>query len=420
MAIADIYQKATLVQIPSGYKAADAELYSVVPNDADGDFDFTRASSGTRVNKDGLIESTVANQARLNYDPSNPQDPHLLLEPTRTNLITQSTELTSGDLAKVNLTVADNTSIVDPQGGTDAKTLTASSTSQPRLEWRGTSVPASNTDYAMSFWVRYNTARYVAIAHFSQTGEYAIFDLVDGAVESDTGTQTAKIEAYPNGWYRISKSFEVPSSASLNYWKFTLCTQTNAFVGVNGEKADVFGLQFEIGNYPTSLIPTSGSAVTRIVDYASGAGNSDTFNDNEGTLFIDAAALGNDGTYRVINISDGTSSNRVLIQFSNNNNQIRADLISGGVPQTSFSTTSYTFTDFNKIALKYKGDDTALFVNGTQVGSTQTGKTMPTGLDRIDFQNGNLGSAFYFRGKLKQLMYFDTALSDAELITLTG
>jgi len=420
MAIADIYQKATLVQIPSGYKAADDKLYSVVPANGDGDFDFTRASTATRVNKDGLIESTVANQARLNYDPSNPQDPHLLLEPTRTNLITQSTELTSGDLAKVNLTVADNTSIVDPQGGTDAKTLTASSTSQPRLEWRGTSVPASNTDYAMSFWVRYNTARYVAIAHFSQTGEYAIFDLVDGAVESDTGTQTAKIEAYPNGWYRISKSFEVPSSASLNYWKFTLCTQTNAFVGVSGEKVDVFGLQFEIGNYPTSLIPTSGSAVTRTVDYASGAGNSDTFNDNEGTLFIDAAALGNDGTYRVINISDGTSSNRVLIQFSNNNNQIRADLISGGVPQTSFSTTSYTFTDFNKIALKYKGDDTALFVNGTQVGSTQTGKTMPTGLDRIDFQNGNLGSAFYFRGKLKQLMYFDTALSDAELITLTG
>ena len=44
---------------------------------------------------------------------------------------------------------------------------------------------------------------------------------------------------------------------------------------------------------------------------------------------------------------------------------------------------------------------------------------MPTGLNRIDFTNGSLGDTFYFRGKLKQLMYFDTALTDSELQTLT-
>ena len=50
-----IYDKASLVQIPSGYKSGT--LNNVLPNDADGDFDFTRASTATRVDENGLIET---------------------------------------------------------------------------------------------------------------------------------------------------------------------------------------------------------------------------------------------------------------------------------------------------------------------------------------------------------------------------
>ena len=53
-----IYDKASLVQIPSGYRSGT--LYSVVPNTADGDFDVTRGSTATRVNKDGLIETVAS------------------------------------------------------------------------------------------------------------------------------------------------------------------------------------------------------------------------------------------------------------------------------------------------------------------------------------------------------------------------
>ncbi len=98
MALADIYQKATLVQIPSGYKAADAELYSVVPNTTAGDFTVSVDADATRVNKDGLVESVLANQARLDYNPTNPQDPTLLLEPQRTNDTTHSEDFTQTEL----------------------------------------------------------------------------------------------------------------------------------------------------------------------------------------------------------------------------------------------------------------------------------------------------------------------------------
>jgi hypothetical protein len=72
-----LYQKASLVQIPSGYKASADKLYSVVPSNGDGDFTISTDADATRINKDGLIESVATDQARLNYDLTNPQDPHL-------------------------------------------------------------------------------------------------------------------------------------------------------------------------------------------------------------------------------------------------------------------------------------------------------------------------------------------------------
>jgi hypothetical protein len=50
-------------------------------------FDFTRASSATRVNKQGLIETVASGVPRIDFTDANGA---LKLEPQRTNLITQS------------------------------------------------------------------------------------------------------------------------------------------------------------------------------------------------------------------------------------------------------------------------------------------------------------------------------------------
>ena len=52
-----MYDKASLALIPSGYR--DGELYSVLPANGNGDFDFSSGSAATRVNKDGLIETCL-------------------------------------------------------------------------------------------------------------------------------------------------------------------------------------------------------------------------------------------------------------------------------------------------------------------------------------------------------------------------
>lgn len=54
-----LYDKASLVLIPSGTKAG--KVYSQKPTSGDGDFDFTRSSYATRVNSQGLIEKERSN-----------------------------------------------------------------------------------------------------------------------------------------------------------------------------------------------------------------------------------------------------------------------------------------------------------------------------------------------------------------------
>ena len=53
------YDDASLIMFPSGYK--EDKIYSLKPTDGSGDLTFTRASTATRVNADGLIETSPVN-----------------------------------------------------------------------------------------------------------------------------------------------------------------------------------------------------------------------------------------------------------------------------------------------------------------------------------------------------------------------
>lgn len=82
---------ASLVITPNGTKAS--KLYSVVPSDGSGDMTVTRATTATRVNSAGLIESVASNVPRLDY--SNGTCPSILVEPQRTNILKYSEDLTN-------------------------------------------------------------------------------------------------------------------------------------------------------------------------------------------------------------------------------------------------------------------------------------------------------------------------------------
>ena len=76
-------------------------------------------------------------------------------------------------------------------------------------------------------------------------------------------------------------------------------------------------------------------------------------------------------------------------------------------------------TQNNRIALKYKENDFAAWINGFEVLTDTSGVTYPSGtLTELAFDGGDGNNDFY--GKTKQLMTFKTALTDSELETLTS
>ena len=141
------------------------------------------------------------------------------------------------------------------------------------------------------------------------------------------------------------------------------------------------------------------------------------FNDSEGVLYAEIAALADDGTNRLLSINDSTASNSIWLYFNTANN-VTYSVRVGGVAQAS-ATHTIDIKTFNKIAIKYKENDFAVWFNGTQQLTDTSGSTYPSGtLNNLSFDAGD--GALDFFGKVKCVAVFKEALSNDLLERLTG
>ena len=172
----------------------------------------------------------------------------------------------------------------------------------------------------------------------------------------------------------------------------------------------------EAGSYPTSYIPTSGSSVTRSADAANGAGTANDFNDSEGVLFANIAALANDSTVRRIALSNSANNKLIRFDYSNSSNRMLA-LIFDGTPELNVFSDAYDIQTPNKFAIKYKSGDNSFFINGFKIDGNNDSISM-SGLSELDFDDGAGSDDFY--GNTKEVIVFNEALSDTELEALTS
>ena len=316
----------------------------------------------------------------------------LLLEPQSTNLITYSEDFSqwakqSGGTG-TNPVITSNNAI-SPDGTKNADKVVfdkGTGTTNANLSILSTSFTSqSNT---ASFYIKADTPQRIVVRNSNTWLGYDIGTEWTRIEKTDTG---GSLQIGLRDGYGIAN---VPNTATVYLW----------------------GAQLEQGSYATSYIPTNGTTVTRLADVANNAGNSDLINSTEGVLYAEIAALADDGTYRLLSLSDGTSNNRVYIGLGNVSNQIIASISLGGTLQAFMSNTVTDTTTYNKIALKYNLNDVSLYVNGTEV-ATDTSATMPT-LTSLQFTSGAASSVFY--GKVKSVAVFKEALSDEELHKLTS
>jgi hypothetical protein len=410
------YDKAGLAMIPSGYKAS--KVYSLIPNSSDGDFDFSRASTATRVNKDGLIETVATGTPRLEYpfiDGVVQDTPSLLLEPSRSNLITYSEQFDNAAWTKGNLSVTAN-SIISPDGSQNADKIVEDTSSSAHYIDSASVSFTSGTQYTVNVFAKNNGRNLVLQGSGVPTASaFAAFNLEDGLIITES-VGTASIENYGNGWYRCSLTFTAASTTSGVITFLLGETRSQSYTGDGTSGIYIWGAQLEQGSYATSYIPTSSSTVTRSAETCNGAGTSAEFNDSEGVMFIEISSGANGGN-RQIGISDGTSSNRLLLALRPDNETIRLYYQgTGGTVQLDKAGNDFEIP--MKIAAKYKSGDFALWINGFEE-NTSTSAVTTSGLSQFDFYNiADPTQVMY--GNTKQLITFKEILTDAELEDLTS
>ena len=423
--------KPTLALIPSAYKGGSPKgtLYSVLPSDGVGDFDFERAGEATRINKDGLIETVDSNVPRLNYpliDGVVSGCPSLLLEPSRTNLLPYSEDFLNADWGKNQSSVTPNATI-SPDGTLNASKLIEDNTSNFHRILEGIDVVSS--DYSHTVFAKAGERKYFVLRNnISGTNVNACFDLEDGVVVY-SGFDEAKIEYYGNGWYRCfiketSTSTFLTSISLMTSDKEILNNNIPSYQGDGTSGLYIWGAQLEQGSYPTSYIPTNGAIATRSAETCNGAGDVNTFNDSEGVLFAEISAFQEIPTtneHIVLRNSASTDfSNSILIQHrSDGALRIYADGFATGNIQ--FIVTNINWLVNNKIAIQYNsiGSNYKLFLNGTTKARYSNAVNQSVvGLNDISFYWGSVSNPFY--GNTKQIQYFDTALTDTDLEELTS
>ena len=210
---------------------------------------------------------------------------------------------------------------------------------------------------------------------------------------------TGNIVSMLNGWYKCTISWSVGSSSRQDFFVGILDDNGNVIYQGNGSSGVyIWGAQLEQGSYPTSYIPTNGSAVTRAAETATGSGDAATFNDSEGVLMFEGSAK-NDAVSKRISISDGSFSNRISLDYTQVTNTFNLYISNKLISVVLNVETN------NKLAFKYKNNDCSLFLNGFKVGVISS-VTVPVGLDTLQFTDANETSS-HFYGNTKQVQYYN-------------
>ena len=176
-----IYDKASLVLIPSGTKTS--KVYSQKPVSGDGDFTFTRSTAATRVNSSGNIEKETQ------------------------NLLLQSNTFDTTWTLSASISVSGGQSGYD--GSNDAWLLERSDTSARRIQQTITQSGVQT----YSVYAKAESVNWMYLFAFDGTNSYdAYFDLANGVVGTKANLIDAEIESVANGFYRCSITYNASTT----------------------------------------------------------------------------------------------------------------------------------------------------------------------------------------------------------------
>jgi hypothetical protein len=180
----NILQTASLLLTPNAYK--EGKLYSIIPENGDGDFTFTRATTATRVNSDGLVE----------------------LVPY--NLLSYSEQFDNAAWLKTRATITANATTA-PDGTSAADKMIANTDNLSHFIDQPITT-TTNIPFTFSFFAKAGEYEFLQINN-QVDNSIANFDLSNGTLGTISGYQASITDA-GNGWYRCvaTRTFSYPPS----------------------------------------------------------------------------------------------------------------------------------------------------------------------------------------------------------------
>lgn len=349
---------------------------------------FTRTTSATFVNSLGYVASASTNVARFTHDPVTKQIFGLLIEGGITNLACGSeTFATSGganNWADTNIT-RDSTNNADPANGTTALRVTASAGNATILN----NLSLTSAARTFSLWLR----------RVGGTGD------IEWTMDGGT-TWTA--QAITSSWVR-----------------YAFTATSTAHVGIrivsSGDSIELWGAQVEAQGFVSSYIPTTTATIARGADSAlmTGANFLSWQNRFEGTVLIEYGGLQSGAIAgNAWQMDNGTNNERhFVVVASPNSTSVRAQMLSGGSTQATFTYSPVTVTLPGKNAFAYATNNVAGSQDGGDV-QVDSLATMPL-VDRLAFGSSR-GAASWLNAPIARWAYWPTRLSNATLQELTA
>jgi len=378
---------------------------------------YTRASTGTFVGSDGLIQGAAVNQARFEHNPTTGESLGLLVEEARTNLALYSEQINDASWAKQDATVTAN-SAVSPDGTTTADLIYPSTTGSIRYVNKSVGISSSIT--TMSFFVKASGfTRCYLLGGTTSLGAW--FDLSAGTVGTVTANCSATIQAFANGWFRCS----LTQPATTNpYISIGPCDANNSFVATASSTNGIFvwGAQLEAGSFPTSYIPTVASTVTRAADVASitGTNFSSWYNQSQGTLFCSFPTAKQDAsgsTLSIVALNDNTDNEHVGISRNYDPLQLNVNIVTGYIAQSSFTFYPIPY-GIKKVALGLAANNSICVVDGT-TSAVDTSISMPSP-NQLLLGTDTGYTNYALNGTIACLAFYPVRLPDAQLQALTA
>jgi len=387
---------------------------------------FERSSIGTYVASNGLIKTAAADEPRFDHDPETGESLGLLIEESRTNIVTgvggaTSAILTSGQINELT-------------GNNDAylyqKNASSSVESQIAISVSGN---VSTTSFTYSAFVKPGTSNKIyfqTVANNISDNAYHYFNIGDNTsvsvdyASSGNLTYTRTITPLHSGWYRLSVTIFGFSDTSLYLSQVRIGSFTGTTTHPYTNTTDTFyfyGPQVENGSFPTSYIPTSGSTLTRQPDNASitGTNFSDWYKIGDGSWYTEARGGKSKGSNagRIISLSGGgapTSSAVISTKASDSNGWNSYD----GINNPTIQDGQEHYTAFGKCAVGYDAStlsiasDPSLTSNSTSLHGSRS----YTGAIIGAFTNA---TTEHLNGHIKKLSYYPQRLTDSQLQNLT-